>query len=215
MSDERTAVVEYISERFAQEDFLLNNILADQEAGGGPMMNIGPDQGKFLNLLIKIHKPKRILEVGSYFGYSSIWMGRAARDIDAQLVCVEKSAEQVEIIRNYIEQDQLTNNMQIIAASGVDQMQKFIDADKSFDMVFIDADKGNYSNYLDLAAQLLPQGGLVLVDNTIWYGKVADQNFEDNTTQSIRDFNDKLAQDERFESVIVTVQDGLAMGLKK
>lgn len=215
MSDERTAVVEYISERFAQEDFLLNNILADQEAGGGPMMNIGPDQGKFLNLLIKIHKPKRILEVGSYFGYSSIWMGRAARDIDAQLVCVEKSAEQVEIIRNYIEQDQLTNNMQIIAASGVDQMQKFIDTDKSFDMVFIDADKGNYSNYLDLAAQLLPQGGLVLVDNTIWYGKVADQSFEDNTTQSIRDFNDKLAQDERFESVIVTVQDGLAMGLKK
>lgn len=216
MSDSRSPIIEYISERFAQEDYVLNNILARQEEGGGPMMNIGPDQGKFLNLLIKLLKPKNILEVGSYYGYSSVWMGRAVKDIKGcTLHCLEKSAPQVEAIKEHLELDNLQDNVQVHQGDGVELMDKFIKEDKQFDMIFVDADKGNYSNYLEKSAKLLPKGGLLLVDNTIWSERVLNSENPDKSTAAIQDFNNKLAESEDFDSVIVTIQDGLAFAVRR
>lgn len=223
MSDERSSVVEYISERFAQEDDLLKTILKNQEAGGGPMMNIGPDQGKFLELLVKLIKPSNVLEVGSYYGYSSVWIARALSSLreadatkqsNAKLHCIEVSKPQCEILAKHFKLAGLDNCTEIHHGSGIDIMQRMINEDKTFEMIFVDADKANYSNYLDLAAQLLPSGGLLLVDNCLWSGKVVDPEIKDKQTQAIRDFNDKLAASADFESSLITIQDGLAFAVK-
>lgn len=212
MSDERSPVVNYISERFAKEDFVLKQILEAQRAGGGPMMNIGPDQGKLLSLLVKLVRPQNILEVGSYYGYSAVWMARALST--PALHCVEVSEPQCRILREHMKLAGVEDLVEIHQGSGIDVMNKFIDEGLQFEMVFIDADKANYSNYLDLAARLIPSGGLLLVDNCLWNGQVVDPSFNDKQTQAIREFNDRLAKSKDFESVILTVQDGLAMAVK-
>ncbi len=226
MSDERNAVVNYISERFAREDTVLKQILDAQRAGGGPMMNIGPDQGKLLALLVKLMRPQNVLEVGSYYGYSAVWIARALRggviarseatkqSIPA-LHCIEVSEPQCKILHEHMKLAEVDDLVKIYQGSGIDVMNKFIDEGRQFEMVFIDADKANYSNYLDLSAKLIPSGGLLLVDNCLWNGQVIDSSFNDNQTQAIRDFNDKLAKSKDFESVILTVQDGLALAVKK
>ena len=249
MSDERNQVIDYITERFAPEDSVLKKILENQRAGHGPQMNIGPDQGKFLELLVKIHKPKNILEVGSYYGYSAVWLARgleschpehtachpeqregsnakaqtgpldpspSAQDDRRKLSCIEVSDKQCEILKEHFKLAALEEYTEVIQGSGVDIMTKFIKEKKLFDMIFIDADKANYPNYLDLSIDLLPSGGLLLVDNTLWNGKVADPSVtDDKQTNSIREFNDKLATSKHFDSLIVTIQDGLAIGVKK
>lgn len=215
MSDDRTEIIEYISSRFAVEDEILKQVLIDQQAGGGPMMNIGPDQGKFLYLLTKLYKPKTILEVGSYYGYSSIWFARALESLtQGKLTCLEIDKKQCDYISQLMQKAQLENYSEIINGSGPDAMQKMIDEGKSFDMIFVDADKSNYSNYMDLAWQLLPKDGLLLVDNTIWSEKVLNTQDPDKSTKAIQGFNDKLAASDKFEATIVTVQDGLALAIK-
>ena len=222
MSDERSPVVNYISERFAEEDSVLKQILAAQRAGGGPMMNIGPDQGKFLALLVKLMRPQNILEVGSYYGYSAVWMARALRAVNGERStvngskshCIEVSEPQCKILTEHMKLAEVDDLVEIHQGSGIDVMNKFIDEGRQFEMVFIDADKANYSNYLDLSAKLIPSGGLLLVDNCLWNGQVVDPSFNDNQTPAIRDFNDKLAKSKDFESVILTVQDGLALAMR-
>lgn len=213
MSDERNAVVNYISERFAVEDSILKQILEAQLAGGGPMMNIGPDQGKFLALLVRLMRPQNILEVGSYYGYSAVWMARAL-ETGSKLHCVEVSEPQCRILNEHMKLAKVGDVVEIHQGSGVDVMNKFINEGKKFEMMFIDADKTNYSNYLDLATKLIHGGGLLLVDNCLWNGQVVDPSFDDKQTQAIRDFNDRLAKSKDFESVILTVQDGLALAIK-
>jgi caffeoyl-CoA O-methyltransferase len=215
MSDDRTDIVDYICKRFAQEDDLLCDVLEQQRSAGGPMMNVGPDQGKFLNLLVKLHKPKNILEVGSYFGYSSIWLGRAARVVGAHLYCAEISEKQCEIIKDNLMKAGLHECSTVLQGSGIDIMDKFINEKKTFEMIFIDADKSNYPNYVDLAAKLLSKGGLLLVDNCIWHGDVLNTINPDSNTKAIQESNDKLSQHPDFDSLIVTIQDGLAFAVKK
>jgi predicted O-methyltransferase YrrM len=211
MSDERTALVEYISEHFAQEDEVLKDVIKQQEAGGGPMMNVGPDQGKFLYLLMKMLKPKAVLEIGSYFGYSAIWLARGLEE--GKLICVERSSKQVEIIKENLAKAGLADKSEVIEATGLDAMNKFIEAGKSFDVIFIDADKKNYPNYLKQATMLLKKGGVLLVDNCIWYGRILEEN-PDEQTQAIKDFNKALADSKDFESTLLTLQDGLCLGIK-
>ncbi len=214
MSDFRTEIVNYISSRFAQEDEVLNELLLDQKSGGGPMMNIGPDQGKFLYLITVLLKPQRILELGSYYGYSAIWMARGLEKLGTgKLHCVEVSDKQCQVIKKHIEKAGLVDFTDVHHGSGIDMMKKFIKENQSFDVIFVDADKANYVNYLDLAYDLLPVGGLLLVDNCLWDAKVLDSDV-DTITKNIQAFNDKLAADKRFESSILTIQDGLSFSVK-
>ncbi len=226
MSDDRSPVVEYISNLFAPEDYILNNVLAAQEAGGGPMMNIGPDQGKFLYLLVKLVRAQNVLEIGSYYGYSSIWLGRAVHELNLtrkrlckevfhKLDCVELDATQAEIVRGHLRDAGLEDCSEVFSGSGVELMERFISEGRFYDVIFVDADKGNYPKYMDLAAKLLPSGGLLLVDNVIWSGRVLEPDANcDKNTVAIKAFNEKLAQSGDFDSVITTVQDGLALAVK-
>jgi caffeoyl-CoA O-methyltransferase len=220
MSDFRDKIQNYIAGRFAPEDDLLKQILQDQLAGGGPMMNIGPDQGKFLSLLIQLHKPRRVLEVGSYYGYSSIWIARALQKLEDtkpghRLECIEISEKQCNIIKDYFQTAGLQDIVTIHQGAGLDLMNKLKNEKQIFDMIFIDADKANYPIYLDLAYELLPSGGVLIADNCLWDGKVLNNDNPDNQTAAIQKFNDKLAIHQGFDSLIITIQDGLAIGIKR
>jgi predicted O-methyltransferase YrrM len=212
VSDERSALINYISDHFAQEDYHLKDIIFQQEVGGGPMMNIGPDQGKFLYLLMKMVKPKTVLEIGSYFGYSAVWLARALSE-SSMLTCVESSGKQCQIIKENLRKAGLDKVTQVLEAKGLDVMQKFVFEKETFDVIFIDADKKNYPNYFALASKLLVKGGVLLVDNCIWYGKILDES-PDEQTQAIIEFNRLLAESKDFESTLLTVQDGLCLGIR-
>ncbi len=227
MSDERTTLINYISKLFAPEDYILNNVLAAQEAGGGPMMNVGPDQGKLLYLLVKLVRAQNVLEIGSYYGYSSIWLGRAVHELNLsrkrlckevfhKLDCVEVDAKQAEIVRGHLRDAGLEDCSEVFTGSGIELMEKFISEGRFYDVIFVDADKGNYPKYLDLATALLPSGGLLLVDNVIWSGRVLELDANcDKNTLAIKEFNEKLSKSGDYDSVIATVQDGLAMAIKR
>lgn len=212
MSDSRNPVVEYICRLFVEEDSLLKNILERQLMSGGPMMNVGPDQGKLLYLLAKLINPQRVLEVGSYFGYSSVWLARALPS-GAKLHCVEVSEPQCRVLEKTFIEAGLQDLVDVHQGSGVDLMQKFINEKKSFDLIFIDADKKNYPNYLKLADQLLISGGVLLVDNCLWNNKVLESN-PDEQTRAIQKFNLDLASHKNFESTLITIQDGLVLAIK-
>ena len=213
MGDSRTALIEYISENFVQEDSCLQDIIEQQKAGGGPMMNVGPDQGKFLYLLMKLHKPKTILEIGSYFGYSAVWLARGL-GADGKITCVEKSEKQCQIIEENLMRAGLKSSYEVMQAAGLDAMQKFVDEQRTFDVVFVDADKKNYPNYFKLANKLLNSGGVLLVDNCIWYERILEKN-PDEQTQAILEFNKLLAESPDYESTLITIQDGLCFAIKK
>ncbi len=227
MSDDRNPVVDYIRGLFAKEDYILNNVLAEQEAGGGPMMNIGPDQGKLIYLLIKIIRAQNVLEVGSYYGYSSIWLARALAELNKsrkrlcpealhRLDCIELDPKQAAIVSEHLRAAGLEDCSTVHCANAIDLMSQFITEARLFDLIFIDADKTNYSNYLELSARLLPSGGLLLVDNVLWSNRVLEPDSNcDKNTLAIKHFNQKLSESTDFDASIITIQDGLAMAVKR
>ena len=229
MSDFRGGVADYISETFKLEDEILKDIIKQQSLASGPMMNIGPDQGKLIELLIKIHKPQRVLEIGSYFGYSAVWLARALKSnlvkagenaeigvsAHALLTCLEKSSKQVPIIKDNLEKAGLSSITEVLEGDALDFLKK--QAVDSFDLIFIDADKANYPHYFTFAEKILRSGGLLLVDNVLglYDSEVLDLANNDPRILAIRKLNQMLAGSEIFDSTILNIQSGLAIAVKK
>jgi predicted O-methyltransferase YrrM len=219
MADFRNLSTDYIIDLFAKEDELLLDILEQQRKAGGPMMNIGADQGKLLSLLVNIYKPKIIVEIGSYFAYSSIWLGRALQKStpDGILYCVEKSVQQAEIIASNLTKADLDTCTRVINSSGLEALMDFKNEKRSIDMIFIDADKANYPEYYKHSKDLLPSGGLMLIDNVLgMHGReVLDLSNERKTVQAIRKVNELVSQDQDFESTIIDMHGGMLISVKK
>ncbi|NQY81202.1 MAG: class I SAM-dependent methyltransferase [Candidatus Caenarcaniphilales bacterium] len=225
MSDFRNELTDYICSTFKLEDSLLENIIKQQSEAGGPMMNIGADQGKFINLLVQMSKSREILEVGSYFGYSSVWFGRALKALQDRenceanhysLTCVEKSGKQIPIIENNLKKAGLEALTEVINADARAHLDKLIQEERVFDLMFIDADKGNYPTYFKQAEKLVKPGGLLLVDNVLGLHtyEVLDSKTEDKRILAIQEFNKLLAESHSFDGSILTVQAGLAIAIK-
>jgi len=224
MSDFKTPLSEYLSNLFKYEDDFLTDLIEQQRLAGGPMMNIGADQAKLIEILINVHKPLRVLEIGSYFGYSGIWMARALKyNYDKAfykegekplLTCVEKSSKQIDIIRSNFRKADLECFLELIQSAGIDYMKKL--SPNSFDLIFIDADKNNYPEYLKLAEGLLKQGALLLVDNVLGLHahEVLDLENKDLRIEAIRQFNRDLAESKCLKATIIGIQAGLAIALK-
>jgi predicted O-methyltransferase YrrM len=242
MSDFRGGVTDYISETFKLEDEILKDIIEQQSSAAAPMMNIGPDQGKLIELLIKIHKPQRALEIGSYFGYSAVWLARALKSNLAKdneevedceqsrdgllaertssrqyplLTCLEKSSKQIGIIKTNLEKAQLNSIAEVLEGDAIDFLKK--QSANSFDLIFIDADKTNYPQYFTFAEKILKSGGLLFVDNVLglYNSEVLDLANDDPRILAIRKFNEMLASSELFDSTILAIQSGLAVAVKK
>jgi len=175
-------------------------------------MQIAPEQGQFMALLVKLIGARRALELGTFTGYSSISIAAALPE-DGELVCCDDSEEWTAVARKYWRQAELENRINFKLGDASATLQALIDEgqDGTFDFIFIDADKQNYPRYYELSLKLLRAGGLMAVDNTLWSGEVADPGNEEPGTRAIRRFNEMLKQDERVEISLVPIGDGLTL----
>ena len=175
-----------------------------------PQMLSGNLQGRMLSLISKIIQPDRILEIGTYTGYSAICLAEGLSPT-GKLHTIDINEELRKRAIDYFQKASLSDKIILHTGNALDIIPTL---DETFDLVFIDADKINYSIYYDLAFNKLRQGGIIIADNALWSGKVLDKK-RDEDTQGIVDFNDKVQQDDRIENVLFPVRDGLMVIRKK
>lgn len=189
-----------------------------QEASLHPLgkMQISPDQAQFLALLIKLMRVKKILEIGVFMGYSSTAMALALPD-EGKLIACDTREDFTDIAQRYWQKAQIAHKIILHLKPALETLDELIAQGEieTFDFIFIDADKSNYYNYYEKSLQLVRKGGLIVIDNVLWYGKVADDNINDNITKKIREFNAQLAHDNRIDLSIISMGDGLTLAMKK
>jgi predicted O-methyltransferase YrrM len=178
-------------------------------------MQISPEQGQFMALLVKLIGAKKTLEVGVFTGYSSLIVALAL-PADGKIVACDVSEEYTSIARRYWQQAGVADKIDLHIAPALETLDKLLTAGEAgtFDFAFIDADKGNYENYYERSLELIRPGGLIAIDNVLWSGKVADTEIQDNQTNKIRALNRKLHQDSRITLSLVPIADGLTLAMK-
>ncbi len=174
-----------------------------------PQMQVGRIEGTFLKLLVRISRAKRVLEIGMFTGYSGLMMAEGLPD-DGELITCDVDPKAEAMAKRYFAQSPHGKKIQVRIAPALETIKTL---KGPIDMVFIDADKENYSNYYDAVLPLLRQGGLLVADNVLWSGKVLDP--KEPTDRAIVAFNDKVARDTRVEKVLLTVRDGMMLVVKK
>jgi caffeoyl-CoA O-methyltransferase len=195
-------------------DDVQRDLIAETEALGGiSVMQIAPEQGAFMTLLTRLLGARNAIEVGTFTGYSALSIARGLPE-DGTLLCCDVSEEWTAIARKYWERAGLDAKIELRIAPALDTLHS-LPAVERFDLAFIDADKENYPNYYEEVLARLRPNGVILVDNTLWMGAVTDPNASDEQTNAIRAFNDAVAADDRVESSILTVGDGLTLIRKR
>jgi predicted O-methyltransferase YrrM len=179
-------------------------------------MQIAPEQGQFMALLVELTGASRLLEVGVFTGYSALACALALPP-DGQLVACDVNPEWTKMAREAWEETGVADKIDLRLAPALESLQKLLDEGRAgyFDMMFIDADKKNYDAYYELGLQLVRKGGLILIDNVLWGGDVADPSVQDEDTVAIRTLNTKLFQDERIRLSLVPIADGLTLARKR
>ena len=207
-------------------DYILANSLRDrdelkrlrQETRAMPMggMQISPDQGQFMGLLVELIGAKRIVEVGTFTGYSSTAMALAL-PADGRLIACDVSDEFTRIARRYWQEAGVADKIELRLGPAVATLDGMLAAGEAgcFDMAFIDADKENYDAYYERCLRLLRRGGLILIDNVLWGGRPANANEQDESTAAIRALNAKIRADERVTASLLSIGDGLTLARKR
>lgn len=180
------------------------------------MMQISPEQGQFMALLVQLISATKTLEVGVFTGYSSLCVALALPPT-GKIVACDVSEEYTSVARRYWQAAGVADKIDLRIAPALKTLDQLISAGQAetFDFAFIDADKGNYLHYYERSLQLVRPGGLIAIDNVLWSGRVADSQVQDESTQAIRDFNEKLHDDERVTLSLVPIADGLTLALKR
>lgn len=207
---------DYLCEVSVNESELLRQLREETAQIEFAVMQISPEQGQFMALLIKLMGAKRAIEIGTFTGYSSICVAGAMAD-DGKLICCDISPQWTDIAEKYWALAELENKISLYSQPAEQTLQLLLDegAENTFDFVFIDADKQNYIKYYEMALRLLRKGGIIAVDNTLWSGAVADPENTEPGTRAIRRFNEMIRQDKRVSTSLVTIGDGLTLILKE
>lgn len=206
---------EYLLAVSLREPRLLRRLREETSALAMANMQISPEQGQFMGLLVELLKARNIIEVGTFTGYSALCMALAMPD-DGRLICCDISDEWTAIARRYWEEAGIEERVRLHLAPAEDTLRQLLTQGEAnrFDMAFIDADKENYPVYYELCLQLLRPGGVLLADNTLWGGSVANTAETSSSTQAIREFNETLYQDDRISLSLLPIGDGLTLARK-
>jgi len=186
-----------------QEIIEYNNTLGDVKR-----MQVATSQCHFLHLIIKTSNIRNVLEIGTFTGLSALSIALALPE-NGKLIALDKNEETNKIAVSFFKKANLNNKIQTIVKPALDSLDEL--KNSKFDMVFIDADKMNYKEYYEKSLKLLDKGGLIIVDNVLWHGEVADEDNLDKFTVNIRDFNTYVANDKRVEQIIVPLGDGMTV----
>ena len=209
-------VYEYLLAVSLREAEILTQLRQETDRHHASVMQISPDQGQFMGLLIKLLGAKKTLDIGVFTGYSSLVVALALPE-DGKVVACDRDPESTKIARKYWQAAGVEHKIDLHLAPALDTLDKLIAQEQasSFDFAFIDADKRNYDNYYERSLTLLRPGGIIAVDNVLWFGRVADPEDTDKRTVAIREFNQKIHQDVRVEISMLSIADGLTLAMKK
>jgi predicted O-methyltransferase YrrM len=211
-----TAVDSYITNHFLEADPVLDAALASSAASGLPAINVSPAQGKLLHLLARVQGARNILEIGTLGGYSTIWLARAL-PAGGHLISLELDPKHAEVARANVARAGLADRVEIRLGRAVDTLQQLVAEGRGpFDLIFIDADKPGYSDYLKWSLKLARQGTLIIADNVVRKGEVTNPASSDLNVQGIRRFNELLAAEKRVTTTVIQTvgskgYDGLAL----
>ncbi|MEU8247969.1 O-methyltransferase [Nonomuraea sp. NPDC048916] len=203
-----TAIGRYILEHTTRPDLLLQELAAEtaERTGDDAGMQISADQGRFLTMITQLVAPAVAVEVGTFTGYSSLCIARGLSG--GTLHCFDVSEEWTSIARRYWERAGVSDRVRLTLGPALETLAAF---DQPVDLAFLDADKAGYPAYYELLMDRLRPGGLLMVDNTLWTGYVADPSRDDAITVLMREFNDLVAEDPRVTVVMLPIADGLTM----
>jgi len=202
--------------KHTRESEVLRTLREETSALRGSQMQVAPEQGALLALMVELVDARRVIEIGTYTGYSSIAMASAMREGGVLYAC-DKNEESFAVARRYWAKagvsDRVVEKNGDAKVSVVELLEEH--GENSFDVGFIDADKRAYREYYEALLKLVRPGGLIIIDNVLWYGKVADETLEDKQTLAIREFNAFVASDERVSYGMVPIGDGLSVCRKR
>lgn len=209
------SLYEYILSVSLREPEVLARLRAETLQQPMSMMLSAPEQGQFLALLAQLIGARKCLEIGVYTGYSTLWVALALPHDGSVLAC-DVSEKWTAIARRYWEEAGVAERIDLQLAPALEMLDRLLAADQagSFDFAFIDADKENYPYYYERTLQLLRPGGLMVIDNTLWSGAVADTSRQDPETCAIRALNDLVHADDRVQMSLLPVADGLTLARK-
>ena len=208
----------YIRDLYANEDVLLKNV-RNQCLLNDRAITINPEEGKLIQTLIKLGNIKNILEIGTLYGYSTIWFARGIVN-NGKIITIEKEPENAKIARENFNklENNLSNNIEIINGDANEELEKLVQKQLVFDMVFIDADKSSYPNYLNFTDKLLKKGGLIVADNTFLSGAVYNDYLTDRirfkAQKNMRVFNKMLTDKTKYQSIMINTDEGLSIAVK-
>ena len=171
-------------------------------------MQISETQANFLQLIIKITNVKNCLEIGTFTGFSALTMALALPD-NGLVITIDRDQKIINTAINFFKKGNLDKKILPIVAPALDTLKKMVKDNKIFDLIFIDADKGNYINYFNSSLDLIKSRSIVIVDNVLWHGKAYNKNKNDKQTNTIREFNSYIKNDKRVEKFIIPLGDGL------
>ena len=204
-------IEEYINNNSLKLHDVQKEIITHNEGLGDiKRMQISISQCHFLHLLIKSSKIKKILEIGTFTGLSALSMSLALPE-DGSVLALDKNHETSNVALNFFRKASQENKIELIVAPALESLNNLSDKNQKFDLVFIDADKENYKKYFNHSVDLINKNGLIVIDNVLWHGEVADVNKQDKLTVSIREFNSYVNNDKRVENLIIPLGDGLSI----
>lgn len=210
------ALYDYILKTTLREPEILARLRRETDSHPRAGMQISPDQGQLLALLVELLGARRVIEVGTFTGYSSLAMALALPD-GGEMVCCDVSEEYTSVARRYWAEAGVEERITLRLAPAVETLDALITEGRTgaFDMAFIDADKENYQNYFERCLTLIRPGGLIAIDNVLWNGRVIDPTDDSVDTQAIRAFNVGLKDDDRVTVSLLSVADGLTLARKR
>lgn len=207
----------YIDKVGYKKDDVLSDLRKQTESLGDiSIMQIGQTQGSLIEILCRIGGFSKCIEIGVFTGYSSICIAKGIPE-DGKLYALDNSTEFTDIAREYWIKSGCDKKIELVIRDAIESLDEFINKgmNESFDFIFIDADKNNYLEYYKKSLELVRHGGMILIDNTMWKGKVVKDNDMTNSTRSIKALNDFIASDDRVDHCLLTIYDGLTLCIKK